>query len=203
MLFLDTPSRPPRIPAADQSRRELQPSSFLLILLLLCIPYPGCFAPAHPVLTPNMSSIPPQPGGPPSQPVRTVRKIQSHQTLSSSNNAANARPSHHRAPRLSAGHEDLSRPPQLAPAPRIRPHRRARSNSDAASHEPVVSQAQKRPARKTGSGFGVKRSVLESLLRDGPQNANVLEALQELRYLVLSTRVDADADGMVYVIAPP
>lgn len=143
-----------------------------------------------------MSSIPPQPGGPPSQPVRTVRKIQSHQTLSSSN-AANARPSHHRAPRLSAGHEDLSRPPQLAPAPRIRPHRRARSNSDAASHEPVVSQAQKRPARKTGSGFGVKRSVLESLLRDGPQNANVLEALQELRYLVLSTRVDADADGMV------
>src|SRR5699024_9151298 len=103
----------------------------------------------------------------------------------------NSRESHH-SPRRSAGPEELTKLTQLAPAPRIGPHRRARSNSDAASHEPIVTQTQKRPARKTGSGFGIKRSVLESLLRDGPQNGNVLEALQELRYLVLSTRVDAD-----------
>lgn len=37
---------------------------------------------------------------------------------------------------------------------------------------------------------------MENLLRDGPQG-NVREGLQELKYLVLSTRVDADADGMV------
>lgn len=56
---------------------------------------------------------------------------------------------------------------------------------------------QRRPARKTGSGFGVKRSVLESFLRDGPPNGNVVDSLRELRYLVLSTRVEADVDGMV------
>lgn len=56
-----------------------------------------------------------------------------------------------------------------------------------------------RSARKTGSGVGVKRSILESLLRDGPQHGDAAEGLQELRYLVLSTRVDADGDGMVSV----
>lgn len=129
--------------------------------------------------------------------MRTIRKIQSQQTLSSNNNpASNVRPSRQHSTRLSAGPEDLLRLPQLAPAPRLRTHRRARSNSDA-SPEPFVSPTLKRPARKTGSGFGVKRSVLESLLRDGPQNGNVLDGMQELRYLILSTRVDADADGMV------
>ena len=43
----------------------------------------------------------------------------------------------------------------------------------------------------------MKRSVLESYLRDGPQNGDMIEGLQELRYLVLSSRVEADADGMV------
>jgi cell cycle arrest protein BUB2 len=38
---------------------------------------------------------------------------------------------------------------------------------------------------------------LENLLRDGPQNSNPHEALRELKYLVLSSRVDADGDGMV------
>lgn len=58
--------------------------------------------------------------------------------------------------------------------------------------------SQRRPARKTGSGFGLKRSLLENMLRDGPQNGNTHEALQELKYLILSTRVDADGDGMVW-----
>ncbi|RJE18142.1 mitotic check point protein [Aspergillus sclerotialis] len=135
--------------------------------------------------------------GPPPSPLtmRTIRKIQSQQTLSSNNNPpSTARQSRQHSTRLSAGAEDLSKLPQPAPS-RPPPHRRARSNSDA-SHEPVVSPTLKRPARKTGSGFGVKRSVLESLLRDGPQNGNIMEGLQELRYLILSTRVDADADGM-------
>lgn len=127
--------------------------------------------------------------------MRTIRKIQSQQILSSNNNPPSpVKQSFQHSTRLSAGAEDLSKLPQ--PAPRTRPHRRARSNSDA-SHEPVVSPTLKRPARKTGSGFGVKRSVLESLLRDGPQHGDIMEGLQELRYLILSTRVDADADGMV------
>lgn len=136
--------------------------------------------------------------GPPPSPLtmRSIRKIQSHQTLSSNNSPSTpAKPARQHPTRLSDGPKDF---PKLQQPPTLRtgPHRRARSNSDA-SHEPVVSPTLKRPARKTGSGFGVKRSVLESLLRDGPQNGNIMEGLQEIRYLILSTRVDADADGMV------
>lgn len=46
----------------------------------------------------------------------------------------------------------------------------------------------------------MKRSLLESLIRDGPQNGKTREALQELKYLVLSYRVDADGDGMVRAV---
>lgn len=128
---------------------------------------------------------------------RTVRKIQSQQTLSSNNNSSSTiRPSRHHSTRSSVGPGDFSKLPQPAPTSGTHTHRRTRSNSDA-SPEPFVSPTVKRPARKTGSGFGVKRSVLESLLRDGPPNGNVMEGMQELRYLILSTRVDADADGMV------
>ena len=144
-----------------------------------------------------MSSKPPvQPTGGPAPPrtMRTLRKYQSHQTLSSRNNPSQT---HQRSARLSGGPEELSRLTQLDPSRRPHgPHRRTRSNSDAGPNEPAQ-QTQRRPARRTGSGFGVKKSVLESLLRDGPQNGNIMEGLQELRYLVLSNRLDADADGMV------
>lgn len=82
------------------------------------------------------------------------------------------------------------------------PARRPRSNSDAATREATLTApttTQRRPARKTGSGVGIKRSFLENLVRDGPQHGNTKEALQELKYLVLSTGVDADGDGMVSV----
>ncbi|PYH82904.1 TBC-domain-containing protein [Aspergillus uvarum CBS 121591] len=124
--------------------------------------------------------------------MRGLRKIKSHQILSSHP------PPPPSSGRLSAGAEELPAPgPQLDSPVRLRStHRRARSNSDASSREPPILTAHRRPGRKTGSGFGVKRSLLESLLRDGPQNGNVQEGLEELRYLVLSTRVEADADGM-------
>ncbi|OGM45521.1 mitotic check point protein (Bub2) [Aspergillus bombycis] len=115
---------------------------------------------------------------------------QSHQLLSSSQLS---QPS---SARTSAGPEELSQPAQLDSPLRLRTHRRARSNSDASTREPPAIGTQRRSARKTGSGFGIKRSVLETLLRDGPQQGNVREGLQELRYLILSTRVEADADGM-------
>ncbi|KAL4907509.1 hypothetical protein BDW74DRAFT_149320 [Aspergillus multicolor] len=122
--------------------------------------------------------------------MRGLRKIQSHQHLSS-------RPplfSQVSFDRASAGPE-VSKPAKLDSPVRLRTHRRARSNSDASSRESPKLTA-RRPGRKTGSGFGLKRSLLEVLLRDGPQQGNVQEALQELRYLVLSTRVEADGDGM-------
>lgn len=43
----------------------------------------------------------------------------------------------------------------------------------------------------------MKRSMLETFLRDGPQNGDLAGGLHELRYLVLSSRVEADGDGMV------
>ncbi|BAE55805.1 unnamed protein product [Aspergillus oryzae RIB40] len=147
---------------------------------------------------PNMASQPTQAqlnlaalaGSPSPRTMRSLRKIQSHQLLSSSQLS---QPS---SARSSAGPEELSQPTQLDSPLRLRTHRRARSNSDASTREPPAIGTQRRSGRKTGSGFGIKRSVLEALLRDGPQQGNVREGLQELRYLILSTRVEADADGM-------
>ncbi|RDH17937.1 TBC-domain-containing protein [Aspergillus niger ATCC 13496] len=131
-------------------------------------------------------------GSPSPRTMRGLRKIQSHQILSSHPPSS----AHPPSGRLSAGAGELAQPPQLDSPVRLRSQRRARSNSDASSREAPAIGTQKRSARKTGSGFGVKRSVLETLLRDGPHQGNLQEGLQELRYLVLSTRVEADADGM-------
>lgn len=132
-------------------------------------------------------------GSPSPRTMRSLRKIQSHNNLSSgpplSSQASSAR--------SSAGPDELSRPSQLESPVRLRTHRRARSNSDASSRGAPTIPAQRRPGRKTGSGFGVKKSHLETLLRDGPQQGSLQETLQELRYLVLSTGVEADVDGMV------
>ncbi|KAL3481180.1 rab-GTPase-TBC domain-containing protein [Aspergillus californicus] len=130
-------------------------------------------------------------GSPSPRTMRGLRKIQSHQTLSSGPALSQLS-----SARSSAGPEELSKPNQLDSPVRLRSHRRARSNSDASTRDPPALPTQRKPGRKTGSGFGVKRSLLETSLRDGPQQGGVEEALQELRYLVLSTRVEADGDGM-------
>ncbi|GFF40574.1 cell division control protein 16 [Aspergillus udagawae] len=127
--------------------------------------------------------------------MRTLRKIQSHQILSSNPSVVSGPTSYLSTARSSANAEELAQQAQSDSPVRLR-HRRARSNSDAGSGERPILQTQKRSGRKTGSGFGIKRSVLETLLRDGPQNGDVEDALKELRYLVLSTRVEADGDGM-------
>lgn len=139
-------------------------------------------------------------GGPevPSSPrtMRTLRKIQSHQVLTTSSALIAQTQSSH----LSATRGTDARSSTTQSGSIRAPARRPRSNSDAAAREaslvaPIPTQ--RRPARKTGSGVGIKRSLLENLVRDGPQNGNTKEALQELKYLVLSTGVDADGDGMV------
>jgi cell cycle arrest protein BUB2 len=128
--------------------------------------------------------------------MRTLRKIQSHQVLSTSSALIAQTQTSHQADFNRAGPEPATNP---GAATRARGHRRARSNSDAAAREAAATQpaTQRRPARKTGSGIGIKRSLLDNLLRDGPQSANLHEGLRELKYLVLSSRVDADGDGMV------
>ncbi|KAJ5219393.1 uncharacterized protein N7498_001492 [Penicillium cinerascens] len=130
--------------------------------------------------------------------MRTLRKIQSHQVLTTSNALIAQTQSSRPGSRAADLGSTISTANNTARAP---VHRRARSNSDAATREAaqaalVPVPTQRRPARKTGSGVGLKRSLLENLLRDGPQNGRTPEALQELKYLVLSTRVDADGDGM-------
>ncbi|OJJ47900.1 hypothetical protein ASPZODRAFT_1807146 [Penicilliopsis zonata CBS 506.65] len=127
--------------------------------------------------------------------MRTLRKIQSHQVLSTSSSAFSSQAVHASVPRKASGSEGLAPPIDFNTTHRTRP-RRGRSNSDAGAQDSGGSQPAKRPARKTGSGFGVRKSALESLLRDGLQNGNVVEGLKELRYLVLSTGVEADGDGM-------
>lgn len=129
--------------------------------------------------------------------MRTLRKIQSHQVLTTSN-ALIAQTQSRPSPARTVGSNSTDSPGGTTT--RTLTHRRARSNSDAAAREAALAapiQTQRRPARKTGSGIGVKRSLLENLLRDGPQNGKTHEGLQELKYLVLSTKVDADGDGMV------
>ncbi|OQE19120.1 hypothetical protein PENSTE_c016G01568 [Penicillium steckii] len=127
--------------------------------------------------------------------MRTLRKIQSHQVLTTSS-ALIAQTQSRPSPARPNEYNSTDSP---AGTTRTLTHRRARSNSDAAAREAALATAiptQRRPARKTGSGVGVKRSLLENLLRDGPHNGKIKEGLQELKYLVLSTKVDADGDGM-------
>jgi cell cycle arrest protein BUB2 len=175
----------------------------------------------------NFPSFAAAPAIPPSP--RKLRKFQSHQTLNSGSSfgffaqqrstpsqsgtvarirdsaAPKEQPQNQNAP----GESSTARPRPLRP--------RARSNSDAGSWTSKASDLApstiaatttdarpRRPPRKTGSsGFAIKRSNLDNLLREGPADGKLLEALQELRLLVLSTRVDADGDGMVRLPSGP
>lgn len=129
---------------------------------------------------------------------RTLRKFRSHQVLTTSSALiAQTQSAHSTRPHGAAA---VPVPTPGSNTTRTSAHRRARSNSDAAARDAgLVAPAptQRRPARKTGSGIGIKRSNLEILLRDGPQNGNYRMSLGELQYFVLMERVDADGDGMV------
>lgn len=149
--------------------------------------------------------------------MRTLRRFQSHQVLSPSSStdfqsqlaAGPSAEKHHPSsedPVTQQQQQEQGQPRQLGSPAQFRTHRRPRSNSDAAAREAALagvapisrgSQTQRRRSRKTGSGIGVRKSMLENYLRDGPHDADLAGGLQELRYLVLSSRVEADSDGMV------
>ena len=146
----------------------------------------------------------------PSRPVRSLRKFQSHQNLSSSPSSAFPPFPPQLASPFSPGELQDRDTTQLnaqnnGESALQRSRGRSRSNSDVTLNSMASSQAPRRHpgSRKSGSmGFAGKRSGLEVLLRDGPSGNNVAEGLEELRYLILSTRVDADSDGMVWMLSP-
>ncbi|KAL2374940.1 hypothetical protein RJ035_002192 [Blastomyces gilchristii] len=163
--------------------------------------------------------FPPPSGAPPSsQTTRTLRRYQSHQSLSSHSPTFPPQP---RPPlhRNTASHrertEENAASQNMQPyVPMTRTRARTRSNSDVTAnslaafqqqhqqyhdHEHHQPQPHKRPTggRKSGSlGLQGKRSGLDALLREGPPEDSIASGLQDLRYLVLSNRVDSDSDGM-------
>lgn len=150
-------------------------------------------APSHSHLPGNATLSP--------QSTRTLRRFQSHQALSTTVTTASSSQSRVYGHRHSLNPRE-SDPPFLTSPPPAQPtsHKRARSNSDAAKNSAIGVQSYRRPtaSRKSGSiGHTGKRSGLEALLRDGPPGNNISGGLEEIRYLILSTRIDADIDGMV------
>ncbi|KMQ42276.1 Rab-GTPase-TBC domain [Trichophyton rubrum] len=155
---------------------------------------------------PSQPRVPAVSGGlQPPQPARTLRRFQSHQTLSthSSSPAVGSRPPIFRNTTSintrEASAQQTSEQPVAAATTPATTHGRGRSNSDVTGAAPGTAQPRKRPSvnRKSGSiGYLTRRSGLENLLREGPPNNNIAIGLEELRYLILSTRVDADNDGM-------
>ncbi|KAM5456471.1 CDC16 protein [Microsporum canis] len=156
---------------------------------------------------PSQSRVPAAgPGGlQPPQPTRTLRRFQSHQSLSTYSNSSvlGSRPPISRnATAINTRDVSEQQAPHQPAASATTPaptHGRGRSNSDVTGAAPGGAQPRKRPSinRKSGSiGYLTRRSGLENLLREGPPNNNIAIGLEELRYLILSTRVDADNDGM-------
>ncbi|GAM37807.1 hypothetical protein TCE0_033f08039 [Talaromyces pinophilus] len=140
---------------------------------------------------------------------RKLRKFQSHQSLTSTAFSSFGQPlSTTTTATASNGNGNRQRDiasngatTDIQSDTNVRPRTRGRSNSESGSSYPTPLMTgtvrTKRPARKTdSSGYFIKRSGLDALLRDGPADGRLLETLQELRLMVLSNRVDADSDGM-------
>jgi cell cycle arrest protein BUB2 len=148
---------------------------------------------------------------------RKLRKYQSHQSLTSTSFSTFGQPLTTTTPTSIAhgsGVRQRDTPPnatgtgsQQNAEPQQNNRQRARSNSESGSSiaTPLITAPPKakRPARKTGSsGYFMKRTGLETLLRDGPADGKLLDTLQELRLMVLSNKVEADTDGMVGLFPP-
>jgi cell cycle arrest protein BUB2 len=146
--------------------------------------------------------------------VRTLRRFQSHQNLSSSPTLSSlAAQSQLHVPAHSSSNPSSQPDSSVkannsqnnAESAASQPHGRTRSNSDVTQSILGTVKAPRKPTanRKAGSmGVIGKRSGLDLLLRDGPPGDNIATGLDELRYLILSTRVDADNDGMVFTFLP-
>lgn len=155
----------------------------------------------HQFHNPALGAPPP----PPPQSPRTLRKFQSHQQLSSPSLITQQRQHLRRDSNTIGIRGNINEQPQheqpsSTATTKMPSHGRSRSNSDVAisTRSSLPGHRQSGVGRKSRPSLGAsKRSTLDNLLRDGPPNGNTEEGLQELRYLVLSNRVDSDSDGMV------
>ena len=129
------------------------------------------------------------------QTTRTIRRLQSHQQLSSNSPSLITQQrqqqqlqqqQHGLTTRESKEHLQPSmQSVSLGPG-------RTRANSDAPMALKKPSSTRRWPASATHG----RKSSLEILMRDGPSGGNVEQGLSDLRYHILSSRVEAGKDGM-------
>lgn len=135
---------------------------------------------------------------PPSSPqaTRGLRRLQSHQTLSSNSPSliTQQRQQLQQQRNTSTGQKDgLQQNMQNLSMSTSTQSSRARANSDA-----TLGSTLKPPSsvRKQAASHA-RKSSLENLLREGPFRGDIDTGLKEMRWLILSKRVEAEKDGMV------
>jgi len=126
---------------------------------------------------------------------RTIRRLQSHQQLSSNSPSLitqqrqqqqQQQQLHGLTTRESKEHlQSSSQNSSLASG-------RTRANSDAPMPLKKPSSTRRWPASATHG----RKSSLEVLMRDGPPGGNIEQGLSDLRYHILSSRVEAGKEGM-------
>lgn len=135
---------------------------------------------------------------------RTIRRLQSAQTLSSNSPSANS-PSlisqqRQQQQRHVSGIYRDPLPAQQLSTSAAQSHHRSRSNSDAAVTSVSNSgpgQRRNAAAKKIIAPALSTKQQLEVLIRDGPPRGDIAGGLRDLRYYVLSDGVESDHDGMV------
>jgi cell cycle arrest protein BUB2 len=127
------------------------------------------------------------------QTTRTVRRLQSHQQLSSNSPSLITQQRQQQQQQLH-GLTTRESKEQLQPSMQNPPFTsaRTRANSDAPMSFKKPTSTRRLPASATHG----RKSSLEILMRDGPPGGNIEQGLSDLRYLILSSRVEAGKEGM-------
>lgn len=150
----------------------------------------------------TINSLSPSPG-----PHRALRRLQSAHNLGSSDLRGNVTPSlisQRRQQQLQQYQQPLGAGPPIredqssASNPlSSNPQTRIRSNSDASVVSASASGAAGR-GQETGRRTGVVETVsLDRLIRDGPQDRELVRALESMRLKILDQGIKSDSDGMV------
>jgi len=154
-------------------------------------------AKAAPHLDPSAIALPSSP-----QATRGLRRLQSHQTLSSNSPSLITQQRHQlqQQRNTSSGQKDVRDQLQqsmlgLSLNTSLQSNR-TRANSDAAVPSPGSTMRSQSGLRKQPQAHN-RKSSLENLLRDGPTKGEIDQGLRGMRWLVLSKRVEAEKDGMV------
>ena len=146
----------------------------------------------HTPYIPSSAAAAPTQGSP-----RRLRKLQSAHQLSSNYTSSNAPSLISQQRQQQQRHTNAPSNNGVPPVPNL-PHpqrsSRPRSNSDVPSPRlPPQPSKQRIPVTRKRED---PKDELKSLMRRGPKG-DVINALQDLRHLILVDGLDADADGMV------